>query len=127
MLGRYKIYRGKRAPDDPMPKGLRQDTRFRTKHPLRPTAELVEAFLESVDDDAAWQRFSDAYLALLAERFAADRAPFDALAAAAMNGDVHLGCSCPTQKNPRVEHCHTYLALRFMKRKYAKLKVVLPG
>ena len=127
MLGRYKIYRGKRSAGDPLPVGVRQDTRFRTRHALRPTTEMVDAFLKDVTDAAAWRGFRRAYLDLLEVRIQEDRAPFDAIAQAATEGDVFLGCNCPTQKNPRVEHCHTYLALGFMKRKYRKLEVVLPG
>ena len=70
--------------------------------------------------------FATPYLALLESRFEDDRAPFDELARLAKEGDVFLGCSCPTKKNPRVDYCHTYLALKFMKRKYRSLCVQLP-
>jgi hypothetical protein len=39
---------------------------------------------------------------------------------------VYLGCSCPSRANPDVQRCHTVLALQFMKKKYPKLRVVLP-
>lgn len=125
MLSRYKIYRGKRPPSDPLPKGIRQDTRWRTRHILRPTQELVEGYLAALADEA-WHQFAARYMALLPERFKADRKPFDALAALACENDVFLGCSCPTTQNPIREHCHTYLALRFMKEKYPKLVFVFP-
>lgn len=78
------------------------------------------------DADEAWSQFASAYLGLLESRFDADRRPFDELAERAMEGDVFLGCSCPTKKNPNVEHCHTSLALKFMRRKYPRLKVQMP-
>lgn len=127
MLSRYKIFRGRRPPDDPLPAGVRVDTRWRTKHPLRPTEEMAREFLESAKDRAAWTKFKKFYLDLLEERFREDRAVFDELAAKAREGDVFLGCNCPTNLNPRVEHCHTYLALQFMKRKYRLLVVKLPS
>ena len=126
MLARYKIVRGKRPPGQPLPEGRRIDIRKHTRHVLRPEAELVVEFLKR-PDAAAWRRYTVAYLALLEQRFAADRAPFDALAEEARVGDVYLGCNCPTNKNPEVKRCHTYLALGFMKKKYPKLKVVLPA
>lgn len=125
MLARYKIYRGKRPPGDPLPDGVRQDSRFRTRHVLRPTKEMAAAFLES-GTEAAWKKFATAYRALLIERFREDRRAFDALSDLATKEDVFIGCSCPTEKNPRVERCHTYLALQFMKAKYPRLRVVLP-
>jgi uncharacterized protein YeaO (DUF488 family) len=125
VLKRYTIYRGSRPVHDPLPFGVRKDTRKHTKHPLRPTPELVEAYLAS-PTEAAWRRFRSGYRALLQARFANDRARFDELAALAADNDVHLGCSCPTRKNPRVERCHTYLALQFMKTHYPSLDVELP-
>jgi hypothetical protein len=53
-------------------------------------------------------------------------APFDALAEQATGEDVYLGCSCPSRANPDVQRCHTVRALRFMKKKYPKLPVMLP-
>ena len=125
MLARYKIYRGKRPPSEPLPNGIRKDTRHRTKHPLRPTKAIVEALLES-PSEMGWQIFRSAYTSLLEDRFREDRSAFDDIAALATDQDVFLGCSCPTQKNPRVDHCHTYLALQFMKQKYPGLDVRLP-
>lgn len=125
MLARYRIHRGKRPPDDPLPEGVRQDTRRHTKHPLRPSRDMVEEYLAE-PTESAWRRFEQEYLALLEERFASDRGPFDHLADLARKQDVFLGCSCPTKKNPRVDHCHTYPALQFMMRKYPDLDVRLP-
>ena len=125
MLARYTMYRGKRPPRDPLPNGIRKDTRHHTKHPLRPTKAIVEAFLES-RSEMAWQTFRSAYTCLLEERLQEDRSAFDELAALARDHDVFLGCNCPTQKNPRVDHCHTYLALQFMKHEYPDLDVRLP-
>ena len=125
MLARYQILRGKRPPDDPLPAGRRIDTRKHTRHCLRPEAAHVEALFEQLSA-ASFARFAKAYRATLASRFARDRAPFDALAQAAQHEDVYLGCSCPTQKNPDVNRCHTVLALRFMREHYSKLEVVFP-
>jgi hypothetical protein len=74
-----------------------------------------------------WAPIPSRLPAAVEERFGADREPFDALAALAADHDVYLGCSCPTQKQPRVERCHTYLALQFMADRYPHLKVVLPS
>jgi hypothetical protein len=126
MLARYKMYRGRRPPSDPLPRGKRQDTRWRSSHPLRPTEEMVNAYL-GAPSDKAWRTLRTAYLALLERRFREDRAAFDELAQLARDEDVFLGCSCPTQKNPRVDRCHTFLALQFMKRKYPDLRVELPS
>jgi hypothetical protein len=63
---------------------------------------------------------------LLAERFAADRAAFDAIATLAKASDVLLGCNCPTKKNPDVRHCHTWLALEFFHAHYPGLEVRMP-
>lgn len=125
MLARYKIYRGKRPPGNPLPTGIRQDTRWRTRHPLRPSEALVKRFL-AAPSDRAWAEYRPEYLALLEERFEADRTPFDELAELARTNDVYLGCNCPTKLNPAPDHCHTDLALRFMKGKYPKLHVLLP-
>ncbi len=125
MLFRYKIIRGKRPSGDPRPKGHVQDTRKHTRHCLRPTAEMVEQFLAS-PTSRAWSAFKTRYLALLEARFREDPEPFRALADLARNEDVHLGCNCPTKKNPNVHHCHTVVALQFMKRKFSTLEVVLP-
>jgi hypothetical protein len=125
VLGRYRIVRGKRDPKDPLPDGVRVDTRKHTQHFLRPETATVEALIS--DPSAAnFRRFAREYRTALAERFARDRAPFDALAARAQKTDVFLGCNCPTAWNPDVERCHTVLALRFMRQKYPKLRVELP-
>jgi hypothetical protein len=125
MLARYKIYRGKRPRDDPLPSGTRQDTRWRTHHSLRPSQEIVNAFL-GAPGEQAWRRFRKAYLDLIHRRFRQNRTAFDWLAELATACDVYLGCNCPTELNPRVDHCHTVLALQFMKRKYPSLLVRLP-
>lgn len=126
MLARYKIYRGKRPPNDPLPEGIRQDARWRTRHPLRPSEELVKRYLVDPSEEA-WQEYVSSYLNLLEERFRQDRTQFDALAALAMEADVFIGCSCPTKTNPHPGHCHTFLALEFMKSKYPLLQVTCPG
>lgn len=125
MLARYQIVRGKRPPGDPLPEGIRQDTRKHTRHCLRPTAKMVAALL-AAPTEANFRRFAGQYRELVAGRFAEDRAPFDELAALAGAQDVYLGCSCPTAKNPDVNHCHTVLALKFMRRHYPKLDVQFP-
>ncbi|WP_437194518.1 DUF488 family protein, N3 subclade [Planctomicrobium sp. SH527] len=125
MLSRYTMYRRRPENAGPLPEGIRQDTRWRTKHLLRPTEEIVETFLEDTSD-AGWKQFHDAYVNLLEERYQEDKAEFRKLADLAIAQDVYLGCNCPTHKNPRVEHCHTWLALKFMKRKFPSLEVVFP-
>ncbi|HET6585935.1 MAG TPA: hypothetical protein VFG69_20905 [Nannocystaceae bacterium] len=124
MLSRYTIVRGAKA--SALPPGIRQDTRKHTRHVLRPTAEMVERLLADAQDDARWRAFATRYRALLAERFAGERERFDALAELARTDDVLLGCNCPTAKNPDVRHCHTTLALAFMKAKYPDLDVRTP-
>ena len=123
MLARYTMERGKPARE--LPSGVRQDTRRHTRHFLRPTKELVERYLGNPTDEA-WTRFETEYLELLESRFREDDARFAELAALARENDVHLGCSCPTKKNPDVYHCHTVLALRFMHAKFADLEVMFP-
>lgn len=126
MLARYRIHRGKRPPDDPLPDGVRQDTRKHTRHPLRPTPEIVAAFLSDQSAEG-WKRFKSAYNDVLVKRFKQDSSAFDDLAELATNENVYLGCSCPSRANPDVKHCHTYLALQFMRRHYPDLKVTLPA
>lgn len=123
MLARYTMKRGKPASE--LPPGIRQDTRKHTRHVLRPTAELVEAYLADPTDEA-WTRFEFGYMELLNRRFRENREPFDRLARLAAENDVYLGCSCPTRNNPDVRHCHTTLALRFLKGNYPLLDVVFP-
>ena len=125
MLSRYKIYRRRPASAGPLPVGVRQDTRYRTRHVLRPTEDIVAAYLAD-PSDAAWRNFKKKYLSLLNSRFRDDRTPFDELAKLATDNDVFLGCNCPTDKNPVAGHCHTYLGLEFMKKKYPELKAVIP-
>lgn len=121
MLTRYTMKRGVAAAE--LPPGIRQDTRKHTRHPLRPEKELVARYLED-PSDSAWNEFERSYLAELDKRFVKDRAPYDSLAELAADNDVHLGCNCPTAKNPIAGRCHTYLALEFMSRKYPGLRVV---
>lgn len=123
MLSRYQMRRGARAAD--LPEGVRQDTRKHTRHVLRPTDAIVKAYLAK-PSDAAWAKFAERYRALLEQRFAEDRAPFDELARLARETDVWLGCSCPTKANPSVRHCHTWLALEFMRERYPDLEVRMP-
>jgi hypothetical protein len=122
MLARYQIVRGKRPPSNPLPAGRRIDTRKHTRHCLRPEAPSVAALIEHAD----FARFEKEYRATLTARFSADRRAFDELAELAQREDVFIGCNCPTRFNPDVRHCHTSLALEFMKRKYPALKVVMP-
>lgn len=126
MLARYRIVRGKRPPGDPLPDGVRIDTRAHRRHALSPEPRAVKALLAE-QSEAQFRAFARSYEALLERRFADDRAPFDALARAALSADVYLGCNCPTRRNPDVRRCHTVLALRFMHRKYPKLRVQLPA
>jgi hypothetical protein len=125
MLARYHIVRGKRDPSDPLPEGHRMDTRKHTKHVLRPESAEVEKLLADLSAPA-FKRFATAYLTTVEQRFKADRAPFDELAELATSENVYIGCNCPTAKQPDVRHCHTVLALGFMKKKYPKLRVVMP-
>ena len=119
------MYRGTRPASDPLPVGVRKDTRKHTKHPLRPTKKMVKEYLARPSDEA-WRNFRTQYLTLLENEFKRDRKPFDKLAALATTKDVHIGCSCPTTTNPRIDRCHTFLALRFMKKKYPSLTVKFP-
>jgi len=125
MLARYKIYRGKPPAGVQLPTGLRQDTRKHTQHCLRPTAESVALYLAD-PSAAAWKQFSTIYLKTIEQRWLADSSAFDKLAKLSLTEDVYLGCSCPTTKNPNVQHCHTVLALQFMRERYPKLSIVLP-
>ena len=123
MLARYHIVRGRRPDDDPLPAGVRQDTRKHTRHVLRPTAALVQGLL---DDPGSYERFARDYRELLEQRFASERARFDAIAALARQHDVYLGCNCPTARQPDVLRCHTVLALAFLRERYPDLVVRLP-
>ena len=125
MLSRYTIYRRRPKDAGPLPNGIRQDTRYRSNHVLRPTKEIVDTYLSN-PTDAAWRQFKKDYLTLLQKRFREDREPFDELAELAAENDVYLGCNCPTKKNPVPGRCHTYAALEFMNKKYQNLDVVIP-
>jgi hypothetical protein len=125
MLGRYRMVRGARPPGDPLPAGIRQDTRKHTRHCLRPSAEIVTRFLRQ-PDAAGFVVFRTAYLELLEARFRADRSPFDALVELARESDVFIGCNCPTGNQPDVRHCHTVLALGFLTKHYPGLPVRWP-
>ncbi len=125
MLARYQIVRGARAADNPLPEGVRQDTRKHTRHVLRPSPELVAAFL-SDPSGSGFEKFRAGYLKLLKQRFAKERERFDAIAEQAREDDVFLGCNCPTGKQPDVARCHTTLALRFFAEHYPSLRVRLP-
>jgi len=126
VLSRYKMFRGKRPADDPLPDGVRIDTRKHTRHFLRPNAETVESYL-AAPDGAAWKIFRSEYRAELGKRFATDRGPFDELVEQAQRENVFIGCSCPTAKNPDVQHCHTMLALEFLGERYPDLEIVRPA
>ncbi|WP_437316539.1 hypothetical protein [Sorangium sp. So ce385] len=122
MIARYQIVRGRRRDGDPLPEGRRYDTRKHTQHVLRPTPEIVEALL-SDPSQASFERFRAAYIAVLDQRFAEQASRFDALAQEAREGDVFLGCNCPTARQPDVRRCHTSLALEYLARKYPDLDV----
>ena len=74
----------------------------------------------------AWKKFAAAYMKTVTQRWNDDPTPFDELAELAHSNDVYLGCSCPTAKNPNVQHCHTVLALEFMQARYPNLNVEYP-
>jgi hypothetical protein len=125
MLARYKIYRGKPPVDAQLPVGIRQDTRKHTRHCLRPPEEIVAEYLAN-PTSRSWKKFASEYLRNLDIRYSTDATPFDSLANLATAENVYIGCSCPTAKNPEVNHCHTVLALKFMKEHYPALKVEFP-
>lgn len=126
MLARYRIIRGKRPPDDPLPEGQRTDIRKHVDHPLSPEPEMVERLLADPDDPERAARFARDYDALLERRFAADPEPFEDIAERARAGDVYLGCSCPTRRQPDVNRCHTVRALRFFADRFDDLEVRFP-
>lgn len=125
MLARYQIVRGARPADQPLPDGIRQDTRKHTRHVLRPSPELVQAWLGD-GSTRGFERFRAGYRTLLTARFRRERERFDELAQLARAADVYLGCSCPTAKQPDVRRCHTALALEFFAEHYPDLRVVYP-
>lgn len=126
MLGRYTMYRGKPPAGKSLPEGIRQDTRKHTRHVLRPSSDLVEAFLNG-DGSLSWNAFRKQYWQLLETRFGDDPSKFEELASLADENDVYIGCSCPTRKNPDLNCCHTVVALRFMKGKFPDLEVEFPS
>lgn len=125
MLARYRIVRGARPAFEPLPNGVRQDTRKHTRHVLRPAPELVEALLDD-PSEASFRAFERAYLKLLRQRFASERERFDALAELARTEDVYIGCNCPSARQPDVKRCHTTLALGFLRDHYPDLEVRFP-
>jgi hypothetical protein len=125
MLARYRIVRGVRPADDPLPEGIRQDTRKHTRHFLRPAPELVAALLDDASE-ASFQRFRRGYLRLLEQRFAREPERFDALAELARRHDVYIGCNCPSARQPNVKRCHTTLALGFFHERYPDLPIRIP-
>jgi uncharacterized protein YeaO (DUF488 family) len=125
MLARYKIYRGKRPTNEPLPSGIRQDVRKHTKHCLRPSEEGVAQYLAE-PTLTTWKTFATQYVHELEARYEQDTTPFDYLADLANTNDVYIGCSCPTTKNPDFNRCHTVIALQFMKKRYATLEVEFP-
>lgn len=124
MLARYRIVRGVRPASEPLPVGVRQDTRKHTRHVLRPTAELVTGLLAD-PSPAAFRAFERGYSRLLEQRFAGERERFDELAELARNENVYLGCNCPTARQPDLRRCHTMLALEFFQKRYPDLDVRL--
>lgn len=125
MLARYKIHRGKLPEGVRLPDGIRQDSRKHTRHCLRPSEEIVTAYL-AAPSPQTWERFQAAYREILEERYVSDPGPFDSLAELADTQDVYIGCSCPTKANPDVNHCHTVVALEFMQERYPDLRVEFP-
>lgn len=121
MLGRYQMRRGARAEE--LPAGVRQDTRRHTRHVLRPDRARVDGLLAGT---VTWPEFRAAYEATVRARMAEDMAPFETIASLARDGDVWLGCSCPTKANPDVRHCHTWVALELMSVAYPDLDVRFP-
>jgi uncharacterized protein YeaO (DUF488 family) len=125
MLARYQIVRGARPKGNPLPAGVRQDTRKHTRHVLRPESALVTRFLRD-PSPKGFEHFRAGYKALLERRFNRERERFDSLAELAREADVFLGCNCPTAKQPDVAHCHTTLALHFFAQHYPDLVVRFP-
>ncbi len=125
MLSRYSIVRGKQPAHQPLPRGVRQDTRKHTRHVLRPSPELVARFLKD-PSTRGFSEFRARYLELLEARWVSERQRFDELVQLARERDVLLGCNCPTRHQPDVRRCHTWLALEFLKQAYPDLRVVFP-
>ncbi|MBK7092877.1 MAG: hypothetical protein IPH59_14355 [bacterium] len=127
MLARYQIPPRfhKIPPGDPALKGTRLDTRKNHNYVFCPTPEMVEAYFNDMTPKG-WKLFTKNYRRLLQERFETRREEFDKWATVAAESDLFLGCSCPTERNPNLEQCHTWLALEFMQKKYPKLKIEFP-
>jgi len=126
MLSRYTIYRRRPKDAPPLPDGIRQDSRWRTRHILRPTQEMVDDYLANPNDEA-WLRFKDEYLELLKTRQLEEPERFVELASLSSGNSVFIGCSCPTAKQPMIERCHTWLALEFIRQNYPEAKVRFPS
>ena len=95
-------------------------------HFLRPWWLLLIAAAVAI----SWlwrRRFAADYRRLLAARRRERPEAFDALARAAREGDLWLGCNCPTARNPDVRRCHTFLALAFLSTAYPDLEVAWPA
>lgn len=121
MLSRYRINQWHPEHVD----GIRQDTRKHTRHILRPPGPLVERFLG--DPSLDFGEFRGEYTQTVAERFARDPRRFHDLAELADRHDVYLGCSCTTKRQPDITHCHTWLALEFMRDTFPGLDVRFPA
>ncbi|MGF1465589.1 MAG: hypothetical protein ACFCGT_05605 [Sandaracinaceae bacterium] len=129
MLSRYRIVRGRRPPDEPLPEGervVRVDIRKHVRHVLAPDPHDVAAYLVDPADPARFAAFRAAYLRRLEERYEATPDAFVEIAERARRHDVYLGCSCPTRKQPDVSRCHTVLALRFFAQRFEDLEVRFP-
>ena len=74
----------------------------------------------------AFDGFESSYRFILEERFETDSRAYVDLAAKAIEGDVYLGCNCPTGINLEVRRCHTWLALEFMAARFPNLDVRFP-
>lgn len=123
MLSRYQMKRGVKK--EHLPAGIRQDTRKHTRHILRPPTQLVLDYL-STESKVTWNEFRQQYRRCIEQRYSDKVSAFDALADLARGKSVYLGCSCPSSVNPRVDRCHTWLALEFMKAHYPNLEVNFP-
>jgi len=126
VIGRYRIVRGTRPAGDPLPEGIRQDTRKHTAHILRPTDEIVAPFLADPSSERGFAHFRAAYLKLLEQRLREDPEAFAKLVRLAKGNAVFLGCNCPTTKQPDVRRCHTALALDFLARHFPELQIEHP-
>lgn len=105
---------------------MRQDTRKHTRHILRPEANAVARYLRD-PTASSWRSFAQDYRKLLGERYAGSPEAFEALRDLATEGDLWLGCNCPTAKNPDVRHCHTFLALQYLAERFPELEIQWPS